>query len=430
MKKFTVFVLILSLFGLLLFVGCSNNDIDYDNNKNDEESGCDNKDGGNGLNNIEEETDEVAVFVEYILTSEYSKAIDYYKSDIYGNYELEHEAQEQIVVFCEDINEKTLSGEYTEKQTNTRLNVIERVVEGIELYPEGYEETVYLIQTALESKSAFSAAQNLEELGNFIDASYEYKKVIKEDANYILSQEGAERCIELYKTDIFDEVQSFAKDKDYLSAIRLLNTASEKLPDDSDIVSKIAVYKKTYINSVVTAAEEVFDVPVTDYESALAIINAALQHYPNDEELNAKKTYYASFAPKRLADMKEYERDGRIIGSLEDLYGKEHKNVLCPYMYNDYACVIYVLNGEYNKLTITVFGNGSTYSGVDKKDVTVRDYSSGDYDTATCLYSSGEISPTSKDFQVEIDVTGVQLIRIWVGETAYIADCMIQKTEK
>ena len=176
-------------------------------------------------------------------------------------------------------------------------------------------------------------------------------------------------------------------------------------------------------------AEKAFVTPADDYTKSLAIINAALQNYPQNEEIKAKKEYYASFAPVSLSTLKVYQKDCSISETYEDLYGQTHKNVIKNLYYDDYGCIIYVLGGKYNKLTITVFGNGNTYYS-ENQDVSVRDFSLGNYEQSTCLYSSEKILPSSKPFQVEINVTGVELVRIWVGDTAYIGDCVVQKTVK
>ena len=92
----------------------------------------------------------------------------------------------------------------------------------------------------------------------------------------------------------------------------------------------------------------------------------------------------------------------------------------------DSAWVVYILNGNYNKLTFTVYGTVPSSSNV--SEVTIRDYSQGDYDQSTLLYKNETVKQGSFPYEVEIDVTGVQMIRVYVEYGIAVSDAVLQRT--
>ena len=333
MKKLTVIILILSMLCSGLLIGCNNVDNDYDKDGEEYEKEDEKDENKEELTPNEKK---IKVFAEYLVANEYAKAIEYYQREIWGNYELETAAEDQIMAFCKNVNSKILSGEYTEKEANNQLAVAERVLEAIEVYPDDYDDILMSIKISFFSKEAFSAAQTFENEKKYVDAFIEYKKVIENDCNYLLAQEGAKRCLSVYKENIFAEVKTFVEVNDYVSAINILRTAANIAPDDSEITAQLSTYETTYIDSVIAESEKVFVTPTTDYNVALSIINAALQTCPTSEKLNNKKTYYSSFVPVNLYDVEpikgELDTDEFVIYKLE-----YDGHTLSPKPYNDYA---------------------------------------------------------------------------------------------
>jgi len=436
MKKIVLFIMLTVMLGSLMLIGCdSMTEENVQTAQSTQTTQNDNENSTNNSNNSENKSEDgvnkvfLDEFVELINSSEYLKAVELYNEKFVGNYELECSAHEKILEICVNTNAQVLSGECNEKQAKIRLGVIDKVVVGAGLSLDGYSDAVDNVQVSLASRSAYMSACELEQLGIYVDAVNEYRKVIENDSNYKLALDGADRCIEFYKTKLFNDSQEFVNKNDYIGAITLLKVASANFPDDAEIVSKIDIYEKAYINFVIIDADKAFETPEIDYVKSIEIINKALQYYPNNEVLNGKKQYYAEYYPVRLTDMIEYESDCQIYDTFTDSYGEKHENAICKLFYENYGCVIYVLDGKYNKLTFTVFGNGNEYASEDL-DFSIRDYSSENFDTSYYLYKGEETSGTAKAYTVEVDVTGVQLVRIWVGSSVCIGDAMLQKTVK
>ncbi|MGM9647218.1 MAG: hypothetical protein ACI3YH_03695 [Eubacteriales bacterium] len=379
---------------------------------------------------VQSSEEQLQKFVAYIQSSEYANAIDLYNSQFVGNYALEMSAQDQIVELCNGINDKALADELTEKEVKNKLGVIEKVVSGTNVTPDGYREILKKIDGSLASKAAYSAAVDLEKLANYTDAIAQYKLVIEGDSNYSDARTAIERCTNQYKQNVFSQAETLASEKDYMGAVSLLKKAAQALPEESDIQAKITVYEKTYVSNALSEADAAFVTPAKDWETALGIINAALQYFPSDQGLKEKKSYYAEYAPVELNNLEVYLRDCTLTDSEKDIYGNNHRNVISTAFLQNYGCIIYILNGEYNTLTLTAYGNGNTYISNTDGSISVRDFSSGEYESSTYLFLMNDISSVAKPIEYEIDVTGVQIVRIWVGNNVNISDCVVQKTVK
>ena len=62
--------------------------------------------------------------------------------------------------------------------------------------------------------------------------------------------------------------------------------------------------------------------------------------------------------------------------------------------------------------------------------VSVRDYSQGDYDKSFKIYDDQKIKNSTLPYEIEVDVTGVQMLRIWISQYISVADAVVQRTVK
>jgi len=376
--------------------------------------------------------DYVQTFYIYVIGSEYAKAIDCYTQSIYGNYALESAAAEILEGICEQLHTDVLQGSADKKTAEIQLAVMDKIVEETNLPFYTYEAVKEEIDDALASKAAFLAGSELQKLENYVDAMKEFSKVLEEDSNYASAMAAVADCTARMKAESFAAAESLASAKKYSEAIDSLKNLLAVLPDDEEVAGKISVYTLTHIRTAIKDAETAF-VTADDYGKALEHINAALQFYPEHEELLAKKDYYHSFAPVALASLKQYDTSGTygptFLSTEEDPMGNIHKDVFRTWSSSyEYAWVVYILDGKYNKLTFTVYGTEP--SDTHLSSASIRDYSKGDYDLSTYIYVDETLKRNVMPFQVEIDVTGVKMIRVYVKHGIAISDAVVQKTVK
>lgn len=375
----------------------------------------------------------VKKFINYINDYKYLEAIDYYNQEMYGDYSFESEATDGIVSLLKELNEDVLNGKKNESDSKKVIGVIDNVLNETNIYIENYDVIVEEIELSVASKAAFLAAKELEELKNYADAITEYRKVIETDPNYNEAQAAIESCAVALKQIVFDKIAPLVEKGEYTEAIAQLSALSEKIPNDPEITAKISVYEKTYISGIISKAEEEFVVPSEDYSKSLSTINGALQFYPDNQELLSKKDYYYSFAPIKMASLPQYDNSGKygpaFLESEKDPLGTLHTDVFrtWSHMY-DTAWVVYVLDGKYNKLTFTVYG--TLPSDKEIASVSIRDYSKGDYELSTVLYMDETLQRGVFPYEVEVDVTGVKMIRVFVDYGLAVADAQLQRTVK
>lgn len=435
MKKSTLLAML--LLAATLLIGCRNEP--YHPNDSDDQSDTEQtasnqtendseKDDSNGTPAEETNEDKIKKFAQFIIDSEYADAIEYYNSSLLGNFELEVMAQDKIIAICNDINNKVLSGEYDQKTVQNELGVIDKIVEGTNATPDGYDQVLDSIDYSLESKAAYSAATDLESLKNYSDAIKQYKLVIEGDSNYTAAQEAVERCTETLKNDALTQAEELVSENDYISAINVLNEAFKTLPDESDLQAKITVYEKSYISYVVSQANAAFVTPASDYEAALNIINAGLQYYPENGDLSEKKAYYLSYAPVNICDLESIRGEAYTVQSDTDTYGNTYTKCFICHWSNEWADITYNLNGSYNLFTATIYGrsneNDSEYAYIKV------------YGDDVLIYENNQISDnTTKPFDISLNVTGVSELRILMDNdlgraNIGMTNTYIQKTVK
>lgn len=420
MKKRNLLALL--LISATLLVGCSVNEVDDDDDDDDDEKQVEKTTREDRYSTsvtttaVPEQPDEpttdesVQAFTQLVIDSEYADAIEYYNTNLVGNYELEMGAQDGLIGLCGDVYEKVLSGEYDEKTANTKIGVLNKVVDGIGVTPDGYYDAVEAIQGSLESKAAYAAASDLEALKNYADAIEQYKQVIEGDSNYTAAQEAIERCTETFKNDALAEAEELVGENDYIGAINVLSEAFKTLPEESDLQAKITVYEKSYISYVLSEADGAFVTPATDYEAALTIINAGLQYYPENESLLEKKEYYASYEPVSVYDMTAIRGDASRLATDTDTYLNTFtKCFYCEYSFvTKDADITYDLGKQYNTFSFTGYGresgNTTYYASM---------YIYGD---DVLLYRRDSIPTNStRPFDETIDISGVTELRIVVS---------------
>lgn len=383
---------------------------------------------------IASQKDHIEYFRSLILNSEYSNAIDYYTKNIKGNFRFESAAADTILELCSDLNANVLFGNTDKKNADIQLGVIDKVLEGVDLSIYGYEEVKAEIAGSLASKAAFSAGKELEELKNYADAIAEYNGVIDSDSNYHEAQAAIERCVATLKQDTFDKTKALIEKNEYIEAIAQLKALGEKLPKDNEIIEKITVYEKTYINHVIAAAAETFITPSTDYEKALDIINGALQHYSDNEELKEKKAYYQAFSPVYLYDMSKLKGEADTLDTDKDIYGNNYEKCFWSgydsWMIWHKTDISYHLDKTYNTFTATVYSRSKKN---DVQNMAVEIYADG-----KIVYQNLKIDDNAtQPFIISLDVTGVAELRIVltrnngaIGAGIGMTDMIVQKTVK
>lgn len=370
-------------------------------------------------------------FAKALTENQYADAVSVWNEKIAGDTALETEATQCITAYLTELESGALSGEYSAADVAIRRTTIEKVCSALNAYPDGYNALGGKIDAALSSKAAYQSGCSLEQTGHYADALKEYAKVILEDPDYADAQSRSTAVSEKLREQALSEAEQALQKDDIKGAKAALENAQEVLGEDAELTAKLKTVEKDYVQKIKTEAAEAFT-DYSAYEQALALVNAALAVYPQQQELEAEKEYYKSFAPTRLCSLKEYSNTNvEVEATYEDAKGTEHADVIgitSMFINSGKGEVVYVLDGKYNTLTFTVFGVDVNYSY--ETAVSVRDYSTGDYDTSEILYRDEALNCAALPFEVTVDVSGVELLRVYVELGSAVSDATLQRTEK
>ena len=397
----------------------------------DKNDGGDSSNSGSSGNSTDTEvsvtlSSQVDKFIDYIKDGEYLKAIECYESELYGNYQYESEASEGIEALLKNLNRDILNGQKSESESKKITGAVDSVLSQTKIRVDNYDDLKSSINESVVSKAAFLAGKELEDLKKYIDAIEAYAAVIEPDSNYMEARNAIDRCVQTAKKDVLAAASAFAAEGKYVEALTKLEELYGKLPDDdSELEAKITVYVKAYVSDTIEKSENAFVTPATDYTAALEIINSALQYLPNDKDLKDKKAYYQSFAPVNLYDMEELKGSAITKANDEDIYGNKYAKC-----FRNNCDLSYHLNKSYNTFEATIYvlskKNNSLY-------MTAEIYADG-----KIIYQNLKISDNStQPFQIKLDVTGVEELRIVLHDGDSIAanhfgitNMIIQRTVK
>ncbi len=400
-----------------------------------------NEGGDKGNSGISKDTEvsvnlssQVDEFIDLVKDGEYLKAVEYYEGKLYGNYQYESEASDGIEALLKNLNREILNGQKSESDSKKITGAVDNVLSKTNINIADYDVLKANINGSIASKAAFLAGKELEGLEKYVDAIEEYAAVIESDSDYAEAQNAIDRCVQTAKKDVLATAKAFVDEGKYVEAITELEELNSKLPDkDSELESKMNVYKKAYASDTIEKAEEAFVTPATDYRAALDIINAALQYLPDDEDLGKKKTYYQSFAPVNLYDMEVLKGKADTKTTDEDIYGNEY--VKC--FWAGYSSMIwnetditYNLNNAYNTFEAIVYCRSNKNEA---QNMTVEIYADG-----KVVYQDLKIPDNSTvAFAIDLDVTSVNDLRIVLGRSdgaigagIGMTDMIIQRTKK
>lgn len=398
MKKVFLVLIVLLILSMAL-TACGKTDTPKDGSTGQSQ----NVSKGQGEESVSSSLDNVTkTFMDFIQNGDYSKAVEHYQNNILGNYLNETSAYEQILALCNDIDQKTLSGEYDEGTVKAKLGVIEKVVDGIDVKTTEYTNVVESIANSLASKVAYQSGLAFLESGSYLSAIKEFEKVLPNDSNYRDATEKSEQAMESYANDVLTQVDKLivsGEATDYLSAINLLKPAIEALPSNVTLAVKLNVCEEGYISKIISDADAIF----TDYfkyEDALAVIRSGLQSYPQDESLINKRDYFSAFAPVNLYDVEYVKTYGEPTKyeSSTDTYHNTYSKCF-RVRYRDKTSFSYDLKKQYNNFTMTVYGYSSdTDAGI---------YSITIYGDNIKLYENLKVLDNGKPFDVSINITGI-----------------------
>lgn len=393
----------------------------------------------------------------YVDKMDFSGALDYYDEKVDGSSkerDIRKEVKSEMDDKYELILEKYNEGELKEKD----LEDLYEFVDELKLDNKDYEEFAEKLAELEVSKEYYEKGIEYFEKEDYSDAVYYLGYVVKEDKNYKDAQAKIAEAEEAQIEEDLGEVDEYLSENEYESAINLLNSykyeyeenekfqelyqkvndevvkyseaeiqkyfesgeyteasrfirnyADYYFSDNEEMVALKTNLADSYADFVIKKAEEQFG--SKNYAESAVTIQEAIEVLGEDnEKLNTANEKYSAYLPVYINDMDYNNIEGSLyvnyFGSTHDYFDNEYKTYYYIDSYSAKECwAEYDINGAYNKLmgTVSVVDTYSTLDGTKYFEV---------YGDDKLLYTSPEMTTSSKPTEMDIDVTGVNKIKI------------------
>lgn len=215
-----------------------------------------------------------------------------------------------------------------------------------------------------------------------------------------------------YNSDI-DRINTCLEKENYQKACQLLENAIYAYPD------KAKSLRKAYSTAVIGWADSLAD--EKNYAKACSILNSAKNYLTDTADVENRYAFYQGYIPVPLKDLKNlyYENPNTCIWTIvKDSFGNTHRNVHAVNTTSGYlpgGDLDYILDGKYTNLTATIAcAEGETGGEANYFEIFADD---------VLIYSSEAVYNTTKPYEINVDITGTQYLKIRIY--GYYDRCVI-----
>lgn len=260
------------------------------------------------------------------------------------------------------------------------------------------------IAAFIASIDAYNQGKVFYDNGNYIEAISLLSKVVKDHQKYQDAQDMIEKAKEKYKEDLFAKVGNPDNLDKCVSALELLEEASDALQDDTEIKQKQDEIKTVYITLL---DKEVNDrVNDFDYEGALDIVNKARGLVGEDETISKLQSLVSSIKPEPLSSYHVINGGNVFQQDCVDTYGNK---------YNKNNCIVFTVYSVKEDNSYVTFNIGPESKHI-RGTIAVYDSSWKDFEcTLHILSDNGElyterISRDTKPISIDLDVSDTETL--------------------
>lgn len=261
------------------------------------------------------------------------------------------------------------------------------------------------------------------------EKDYDTAMDIIDNARFVLPEESIiadlyEKVLAKYKNYTLAKIEKLVNKGNYGDAVKLLTKAYEKSGHDIEIKAKLNVCIGKYREDLFTRSDKAFK--SIGYEAAIDILDEGRELLGEDKQIEEKASYYLKQKPVKLIDLTPFS------GSLEtetqpikDYNGKEYTN---GYLWDgEDSEASYLLESKYKRL-----------KGTFVKVLEYRDYKYISdlkiYGDDKLLYSGSVGGTEKREDKINIDITNINVLKIeynpgfyYSGEYTILANMILTK---
>lgn len=264
--------------------------------------------------------------------------------------------------------------------------------------------------TALEKQNLLDKAENYAKNGDYL-AALELLENYTSDADV---KAAYLKYADAYTNSLLDEAASMVSSGDYPGAIELLKPHT----DDKDIETAYNKYCKEYETEILAQADTLM--AQKDYDGAITLLKQAQKVLPNNSNLSDKISEAESKKPVSLKTIKIINKsnvwgdwnDGTPIDPFDNNYSYSHNYIIqCYHNSRPYYDQVehYAEWRVYENYT-SITGTLAPYTSMPENGTSYIQIFGDDQ----LLYTSPTIGRKTDAFDFEVNITGVDYIKIYV----------------
>ena len=236
------------------------------------------------------------------------------------NLDRDDDFEEQLLKHLDEIKENFTQDKMAYSAATAELDAIGQM--GIDKVNKKLPEYRAYVEELNTSRTCFNTAEKFYDSGEFASALELYRQVIKTDPNYDTAKSRISECTEKYRESALAEAAKYAENGAFSNAVAVLEAALEVLPGDADITSQKLLYEKDNLSQL---KEEALDEAAAyaadkDYESAMAVLNKFTDEYGKDSDVSVKyNEYQEAYVDQVLEKVDGYQAQGDYPAALKAL---------------------------------------------------------------------------------------------------------------
>jgi tetratricopeptide (TPR) repeat protein len=177
--------------------------------------------------------DPVEKYLAYFNENKHEEAMEVYNSEINENDEMMEQLSEEQNEKMDDIYNKFQTGDITYDASLEQINIYMEY-DASKTYATNIQKKIDSLNS---SNNSYMEAEEASNSGDIIDAITKYKAVIKDDTNYENAQNRIGELQEQYKTELLDEAQNYADNKQYDEAIKNINSIISNIGTSDELTN-------------------------------------------------------------------------------------------------------------------------------------------------------------------------------------------------
>lgn len=200
---------------------------------------------------------------------------------------------------------------------------------------------------------------------------------------------------------VLEEANALKVGGDYAGAYGLLQRASAQYPNRVEIESALSACQREYIENAIQRAQNLFDTG-KDYNGAISLLSLAMGDFPENPQLQAAMDKYAAYRPVELYQLSTfYEEGGYGFANYKENQTEKDNlgNEYFGYYKGFTGLSVYRINGQYNRLTGIVYVPNDNKSDDDIGRLII-------YADGKEVFDSGKMGKGIEPVVFDIDVTG------------------------